>query len=67
MGGVAVRTVSEGTPEQVTAEVAEALAQTAGRRFLLSAGCSIPPQTPEANLKAAVAALSAKKRRSRKR
>jgi uroporphyrinogen decarboxylase len=67
MGGVAVRTVSEGTPEQVTAEVAEALAQTAGRRFLLSAGCSIPPQAPEANLKAAVAALSAKKRRSRKR
>ncbi len=67
MGGVAVRTVSEGTLEEVTAEVAEALAQTAGRRFLLSAGCSILPQGPEANLKAAVAALSAKKRRSRKR
>jgi len=69
MGGVAVGTVSEGTPEQVTAEVAEALGRTAGRRFLLSAGCSIPPQTPEANLRAAVAALAArpKRRRSRKR
>jgi uroporphyrinogen decarboxylase len=69
MGGVAVRTVSEGTPEQVTVEVAEALADTAGHRFLMSAGCSIPPQTPEANLKAAVAALSAKPKRrwSRKR
>ena len=69
MGGVAVRTVSEGAPEQVTAEVAEALAQTGGRRFLLSAGCSIPPQTPEDNLRAALAALSTKvrKRRSRKK
>jgi uroporphyrinogen decarboxylase len=69
MGGVAVRTVSEGAPEQVTVEVAEALAQTGGRRFLLAAGCSIPPQTPEDNLRAAVAALSTKpkKRRSRKK
>jgi len=67
MGGVAVRTVSEGTPEQVTAEVAAALAETGGRRFLLSAGCSIPPQTPEANLRAAVAALATKPRRRRSR
>ncbi len=58
MGGVAVATMSGGTPEQVTAEVREAVAQTEGRRFLLAAGCSIPPQTPEANLRAALAALS---------
>jgi len=67
MGGVSVRTVSEGTPDQVAAEVAEALAETGGRHFLLSAGCSIPPQTPEDNLKAAIAALAkARKRRSKK-
>ena len=65
MGGVAVRTVSGGTPEQVTAEVAKALAETAGRRFLLSAGCSVPPQTPEANLKAALTKKT-RKRRSKK-
>jgi uroporphyrinogen decarboxylase len=69
MGGVAVDTAGGGTPEQVASEVAVALAETGGRRFLLSAGCSIPPQAPEANLRAAVAALAAKprKRRSRKR
>ena len=65
MGGVSVRTVSAGTPEEVKAEVMEALAQTGGRRFLLSAGCSIPPQTPEENLAAALTALSAKTRKRR--
>jgi uroporphyrinogen decarboxylase len=58
MGGVAVGTVSERTPEEVTAEVAAALRETGGRRFLVSAGCSIPPQTPEANLRAAIAAAT---------
>ena len=62
MGGVAVWTVSEGTPEEVTAEAGAALAETGGRRFLLSAGCSIPPQTPEANLRAAVTAARSRKR-----
>jgi len=50
MGGVAVATVAEGTPDEVTAEVRQALSETEGRRFLLAPGCSIPPQTPEANL-----------------
>jgi uroporphyrinogen decarboxylase len=58
MGGIAVSTMSGGESEQVVAEVEEALAQTEGRRFMLAAGCSIPPQTPEANLRAALAALS---------
>jgi uroporphyrinogen decarboxylase len=69
MGGVAVPTVSGGIPERVAAEVREALAQTEGRRFLLAAGCSIPPSTPEANLRAALAALPAvpvKRRRQTK-
>jgi uroporphyrinogen decarboxylase len=62
MGGVAVQTVSEGAPEAVAAEVSEAQSETGGRRFLLSAGCSIPPATPEDNLKAACAALKRKRR-----
>ena len=69
MGGVSVRTVSEGTRKQVTAEAKSAPAETGGRRFLLAAGCSIPPQTPDANLRAALAAVGApvKRKRSRKR
>jgi uroporphyrinogen-III decarboxylase len=62
---VSVRTVSEGTPEEVAAEVAQALAETGGNRFLLAAGCSIPPQTPEANVRAAFEALPVKTRRRR--
>jgi uroporphyrinogen decarboxylase len=65
MGGVAVSTVAEGTPRRMAAEVAEALAETGGGRFLLTAGCSIPPQTPEANLRAALAALPVKAWRRR--
>jgi uroporphyrinogen decarboxylase len=65
MGGVAVATVAGGTPQQVAAEVAEALAETGGKRFLLAAGCSIPPQTPEANLRAASTALPVKAWRGR--
>jgi uroporphyrinogen decarboxylase len=66
MGGVAVETMREGTPEKVTEEVKEARAQTKGRRFLLAAGCSIPPQTPEANLRAALEALPARRARRRR-
>lgn len=57
MGGIAVETVAAGAPESVAAEVKQALAETGGRRFLLAAGCSIPPETPEANLRAAFDAL----------
>jgi uroporphyrinogen decarboxylase len=57
MGGVGVATVAQGTPEKVAAEVRQALSETGGRRFLLAPGCSIPPETPEANLLAAKGAL----------
>lgn len=50
MGGVAVATVAKGTPAEVASEVRRALAETGGRRFLLAPGCSVPPDTPEANL-----------------
>jgi len=42
-----------GKPEDVTAQVQDALAQTGGRRFILGAGCVIPITTPEANIQAA--------------
>jgi uroporphyrinogen decarboxylase len=57
MGGVSVATVAQGTPDRVASEVRQALSETGGRRFLLAPGCSIPPETPEANLLAAKGAL----------
>lgn len=52
-GGVdAVDTIGKGTPEQVTAEVKEAIAQTGGSKFLVTAGCVIPIDAPEANVRA---------------
>lgn len=61
MGGISEQTtLRRGTPEQVQEEVRQALAQTGGRRLLLAPGCSISPDTPEANLRAALAALEAR-------
>jgi uroporphyrinogen decarboxylase len=57
MGGVSVATVAQGTPDRVAAEARQALSETGGRRFLLAPGCSILPQTPEANLLAVKGAL----------
>ncbi len=62
MGGVAVSTVSERTAGEVTAEAEAALSETSGRRFLLAPGCSISPQTPEANLRAALAVARSRQR-----
>ena len=57
MGGVSEKTtLPDGTPEQVAAEVSRAIEQTGGRRVLVAPGCSIPPQTPRANLEAAAKA-----------
>ncbi len=60
MGGLSEQTaLLTGTPADVVAEVREALRETDGRRFLLSPGCSISPQTPHNNLMAAVEAVRA--------
>jgi uroporphyrinogen decarboxylase len=57
MGGMSEKTtLVAGSPEAVAAELRAALAQTGGRRVLLAPGCSIPPATPMANLRAAGAA-----------
>lgn len=58
LGGVNQQTtLLSGQPQEVAAEVRSALAQTEGRRFLLGPGCSVSPQTPEANLRAVLEAL----------
>ena len=46
------------SPEQVDAEVTAAIADTDGVRMMIGPGCSIPPETPEANLRAANAAVA---------
>ncbi len=57
MGGVDERgTLLEGSPEEVRAQVRDALEQTGGRRFLVAPGCSIQPRTPTENVRAAVEA-----------
>ncbi len=58
MGGVEERhTLLHGSPEEVRAQVHEALRQAGSRHFLLAPGCSISPQTPQENLRAAVEAV----------
>lgn len=42
-----------GSPEDVRAQVKEAIAQTEGRGLILSAGCVVPITAPEINIKAA--------------
>lgn len=59
MGGISEKTVlKNGSPGQVQDEVAKALELTGGRHFLLAPGCSIPPETPAANLEAIRRVLS---------
>ncbi|MCC9076870.1 hypothetical protein FKZ61_012215 [Litorilinea aerophila] len=58
VGGINDRqTLLHGTPEQVRAEVQDALAQTQGRRLVVGPGCVIPTDTPVANIRAAVEAV----------
>jgi uroporphyrinogen decarboxylase len=60
MGGVSHdSTILSNRPEDVAAEARAAIDATGGRRFLLAPGCSIAPQTPEANLRAMVDAARA--------
>jgi len=49
-----VRVIRNGTPEDVTREIA-ACHQQAGARFIVGPGCEVPRDTPEANLRALVA------------
>jgi uroporphyrinogen decarboxylase len=58
MGGVDERqTLLRGSPADVRAQVADAIGQTGGRGVLIAPGCSISPQTPPGNIRAAVDAV----------
>jgi uroporphyrinogen decarboxylase len=52
------RTLVTGTPEQIAAEVADAIAQLGGRGIVIAPGCSIPVTVPPENLLAVRAALN---------
>ncbi len=53
IGGISEKTtLVNGSPEDVATEAIAALDQTGGRRFLMGPGCTIPPQSPAANLRA---------------
>jgi len=59
MGGVDERhALLRGSPDDVRAQVREALDQTGGRRFLLAPGCSIEPSTSPENIRAALEAVA---------
>ena len=49
-------TLSKRTPDDVAAEVRDAIAQTGGRGHIVTTGCVMPIDTPEANIRAAIAA-----------
>ncbi len=49
-------TLAEATPEAVAREVQSAIADTGGRGHIVTTGCVMPVDTPEANIRAAVAA-----------
>jgi len=51
-------TLQRGSPDQVKAEVREALSQTDGRGYMVGAGCVIPVATPARNIRAAIQAAS---------
>jgi uroporphyrinogen decarboxylase len=51
-GGIDEWDALQTDPESIAAQAREAIAQTGGRRFILAAGCVIPMDTPEANIRA---------------
>jgi uroporphyrinogen decarboxylase len=54
IGGVSAKPkIRSMTPEEVASEVEAAIKDTAGDRVMIGPGCSISPDTPEANLDAA--------------
>jgi len=59
VGGVNERLIGGYTPEQVRAEIADAVAQTGGRGLIVAPGCTVPTETPPANLHAFKEAVEA--------
>ena len=61
MGGVDEHRIAKASPEDVEREAEAAIAETGGRRLLLTGGCAIPPSTPLANRRALMAAAMARR------
>jgi uroporphyrinogen decarboxylase len=60
MGGLEQRrALVGGPPEEIQRQAREAIASTGGRGLLLAPGCSVPPQAPDVNLRAMMAAAAA--------
>jgi uroporphyrinogen decarboxylase len=53
------RTLLNGPPEAVAAEVRDAVAQTGGLGVMIGPGCVLPLATPDVHLAAVVAAVKA--------
>jgi uroporphyrinogen decarboxylase len=58
-GGINERAMPTAAPEAIAAEVRDAIAQTGGRGVLITPGCVVPFAVPEANVRAARAAVAA--------
>jgi len=56
-GGIDETTIETATPDEIAAQVRDAIAQTGGRNHIVSAGCIIPPTTPPENTQAAIDAV----------
>ncbi len=52
MGGIDHRGMLAASAEEVLGQGRAAVAETSGEGLLLAPGCSVPPETPEANLRA---------------
>jgi uroporphyrinogen decarboxylase len=52
VGGLTEETLVAGSPDEVRAQVADAVQQTDGRRIIVGAGCVTPITTPEVNIQA---------------
>jgi uroporphyrinogen decarboxylase len=58
-GGLDQDTLATGSPDAVTVQARDAIAQTRGERFILAAGCVVYVDSPDTNLRAARAAVEA--------
>jgi uroporphyrinogen decarboxylase len=56
-GGIDETTFADRSPAEVAREAADAVLQTGGRGHIVSAGCVIPVDTPDANVAAVVQAV----------
>jgi uroporphyrinogen decarboxylase len=56
-GGINERTINAWSPDEIGMEVDEAIEQMNGRWLIVAPGCVIPTDTPEANVRAAIAAV----------